>query len=115
MSRTPWSGTPGCSARVPWIRTRASRSSSTSPAPITSPVRFTPAWSERLSFSRSHEQHSESGPCRCGYSWDLLNDNRSEEHTSELQSRFDLVCRLLLEKKKVDEDAGKDRKSTRLN
>src|SRR5699024_11400184 len=26
-------------------------------------------------------------------------DHRSEEHTSELQSRFDLVCRLLLEKK----------------
>src|SRR5699024_12078273 len=26
---------------------------------------------------------------------------RSEEHTSELQSRFDLVCRLLLEKKKL--------------
>src|SRR5699024_11522478 len=29
-------------------------------------------------------------------------DARSEEHTSELQSRFDLVCRLLLEKKKGD-------------
>src|SRR5207249_6451768 len=28
------------------------------------------------------------------------NNRRSEEHTSELQSRFDLVCRLLLEKKK---------------
>src|SRR5699024_12389549 len=28
---------------------------------------------------------------------------RSEEHTSELQSRFDLVCRLLLEKKKYSE------------
>src|SRR5207249_10906244 len=28
-------------------------------------------------------------------------ENRSEEHTSELQSRFDLVCRLLLEKKKL--------------
>src|SRR5699024_12584174 len=28
--------------------------------------------------------------------------SRSEEHTSELQSRFDLVCRLLLEKKKTD-------------
>src|SRR5438067_7416154 len=28
--------------------------------------------------------------------------NRSEEHTSELQSRFDLVCRLLLEKKKKE-------------
>src|SRR5690349_22530904 len=27
---------------------------------------------------------------------------RSEEHTSELQSRRDLVCRLLLEKKKED-------------
>src|SRR5438067_10788138 len=27
---------------------------------------------------------------------------RSEEHTSELQSRFDLVCRLLLEKKKIN-------------
>src|SRR5437868_10289890 len=26
-------------------------------------------------------------------------DARSEEHTSELQSRFDIVCRLLLEKK----------------
>src|SRR5699024_11371924 len=26
------------------------------------------------------------------------NGSRSEEHTSELQSRFDLVCRLLLEK-----------------
>src|SRR5207247_9929369 len=27
---------------------------------------------------------------------------RSEEHTSELQSRVDLVCRLLLEKKNID-------------
>src|SRR5438034_2658687 len=29
-----------------------------------------------------------------------LGNNRSEEHTSELQSHSDLVCRLLLEKKK---------------
>src|SRR5438105_15614294 len=29
-----------------------------------------------------------------------LTSTRSEEHTSELQSRVDLVCRLLLEKKK---------------
>src|SRR5207249_7850235 len=29
-------------------------------------------------------------------------DARSEEHTSELQSRFDLVCRLLLQKKDGD-------------
>src|SRR3982750_5041745 len=31
------------------------------------------------------------------------NATRSEEHTSELQSRSDLVCRLLLEKKKKHE------------
>src|SRR2546421_4669913 len=30
----------------------------------------------------------------------LVSPERSEEHTSELQSRSDLVCRLLLEKKK---------------
>src|SRR5207247_11008407 len=30
----------------------------------------------------------------------LVYESRSEEHTSELQSRVDLVCRLLLEKKK---------------
>src|SRR5207249_5077099 len=39
---------------------------------------------------------------------------RSEEHTSELQSRFDLVCRLLLEKKKGcrgAEDAGERRRA----
>src|SRR5206468_9359295 len=31
----------------------------------------------------------------------LFCSQRSEEHTSELQSRSDLVCRLLLEKKKI--------------
>src|SRR2546428_4613167 len=34
----------------------------------------------------------------CLRTWDL---GRSEEHTSELQSRSDLVCRLLLEKQNV--------------
>src|SRR5260370_26757423 len=33
--------------------------------------------------------------------WCLIRD-RSEEHTSELQSHLKLVCRLLLEKKKID-------------
>src|SRR3712207_8312083 len=32
--------------------------------------------------------------------WQLASHSRSEEHTSELQSRQYLVCRLLLEKKK---------------
>src|SRR5438105_9379205 len=34
--------------------------------------------------------------------------SRSEEHTSELQSRVDLVCRLLLEKKKNKNKTEKD-------
>src|SRR5258708_11977610 len=48
----------------------------------------------------------------CGLLWPLLfsarcsvfrAENRSEEHTSELQSPDHLVCRLLLEKKKIPE------------
>src|SRR2546422_5768925 len=46
--------------------------------------------------------------CSCRYESSLFRcrladrnkDDRSEEHTSELQSRLHLVCRLLLEKKK---------------
>src|SRR6266851_832130 len=38
---------------------------------------------------------------------------RSEEHTSELQSHHDLVCRLLLEKKKIDNATAKP--TTRTN
>src|SRR5207249_6392458 len=34
---------------------------------------------------------------------------RSEEHTSELQSRFDIVCRLLLEKKKASDSDSNPR------
>src|SRR5438874_6418383 len=37
--------------------------------------------------------------------WVLLYLQRSEEHTSELQSRRDLVCRLLLEKKNCQSPA----------
>src|SRR5260370_15683127 len=36
--------------------------------------------------------------------WTVDLDHRSEEHTSELQSHLNLVCRLLLEKKKVQID-----------
>src|SRR5207248_3833696 len=39
-----------------------------------------------------------SGPCRAAIEPTV--NSRSEEHTSELQSPYDLVCRLLLEKKK---------------
>src|SRR5688572_32585221 len=49
----------------------------------------------------------QSGPERSGQtSLDRgLREQRSEEHTSELQSQSNLVCRLLLEKKKLS-DAG---------
>src|SRR5690606_41868249 len=39
------------------------------------------------------------GPSGCGKTTTLRSVARSEEHTSELQSRENLVCRLLLEKK----------------
>src|SRR5207249_6861519 len=41
------------------------------------------------------------GPSNGAFRQGILTEVRSEEHTSELQSRFDLVCRLLLEKKKT--------------
>src|SRR3712207_8640725 len=48
----------------------------------------------------------------------LLDDRRSEEHTSELQSRQYLVCRLLLEKKNTPvtsaPTAARDRHTSRL-
>src|SRR6266705_4294012 len=46
---------------------------------------------------------------------DLLEfKSRSEEHTSELQSPYDLVCRLLLEKKKkrIEDDHRKEQRIT---
>ena len=45
----------------------------------------------------------------------LLTRERSEEHTSELQSRFDLVCRLLLEKKKKKKRKKKKKKEKKKN
>src|SRR5207249_11981514 len=58
----------------------ASRSLTTSRAWATCSTNSAPSWASRPMVART---------------------TRSEEHTSELQSRFDLVCRLLLEKKKA--------------
>src|SRR5438034_1963674 len=44
------------------------------------------------------------GRCRCTCTLRIRWHRRSEEHTSELQSHSDLVCRLLLEKKKTKAD-----------
>src|SRR5712664_36493 len=45
----------------------------------------------------------------------MRSPNRSEEHTSELQSRSDLVCRLLLEKKKTKIKNIQDKKKKKKN
>src|SRR5690349_23302300 len=58
------------------------------------------------------------GPsCRCGWITGCFRWNstaRSEEHTSELQSRRDLVCRLLLEKKKKKQKKKEKREDTEI-
>src|SRR5699024_11485368 len=50
----------------------------------------------------SGEQTGEEGCLSVPGKWGYVTRPRSEEHTSELQSRFDLVCRLLLEKTKIE-------------
>src|SRR5436305_2825384 len=54
---------------------------------------ISPADGKKADFQRITKLSSQGVLC-------LLSDCRSEEHTSELQSRPHLVCRLLLEKKK---------------
>src|SRR6202167_2426745 len=51
--------------------------------------------------------------CHCDWSSDVCSSDRSEEHTSELQSPWHLVCRLLLEFRRVR--FRSDRKRKRLN
>src|SRR5256886_6359628 len=48
----------------------------------------------------------------CVESSSLAFDERSEEHTSELQSQSNLVCRLLLEKKKENRKTSPPRRAT---
>src|SRR3712207_7006519 len=54
----------------------------------------------RRGWVSSAEHHPVDYPSDVGVEYDLA--PRSEEHTSELQSRQYLVCRLLLEKKKIN-------------
>src|SRR5438034_4001551 len=50
---------------------------------------------------------SSSSPITCALRLRWRAARRSEEHTSELQSHSDLVCRLLLEKKKTEKQIAK--------
>src|SRR5690349_25042114 len=54
----------------------------------------------RMLLAADKTAHYKEGTPVAGILGVCFNDVRSEEHTSELQSRRDLVCRLLLEKKK---------------
>src|SRR5699024_2703129 len=62
------------------------------------------AYATRMGLSMSFPKSCRKDLFVAGAAVDVLEANdvvlRSEEHTSELQSRFDLVCRLLLAKKK---------------
>src|SRR3712207_8321659 len=55
---------------------------------------------QRLPDSQKHDRRELTGPLAAVRGKDQVRELRSEEHTSELQSRQYLVCRLLLEKKK---------------
>src|SRR5689334_23976583 len=76
-------------------RARPPMSSRTATSPSTRPRARQRSKADPLRSARA------SGPCWsrwcCARGW---SSRRSEEHTSELQSQFHLVCRLLLEKKK---------------
>src|SRR5439155_22032817 len=71
------------------------RSSDLPSTPSSTPTRCTRRWCVRR--RRSSRGASSTRRSRCTWTPRA----RSEEHTSELQSRGHLVCRLLLEKKKV--------------
>src|SRR3712207_8591518 len=73
--------------------------------------RDTPLASTSLGPTRSRVMKVEAIPAR-PLSRNSTSDRRSEEHTSELQSRQYLVCRLLLEKKKKNTKTR--RRSTQL-
>src|SRR5207237_10321199 len=55
-------------------------------------------WPRSWSWFLRHVQRCPSRPCRSTWRRNQLHDLRSEEHTTELQSHLNLVCRLLPEK-----------------
>src|SRR3712207_7072763 len=72
-----------------------------SPAELHAPARAAPTRLDRL-LGHQGAAHNQSAPCVLWMAGRAppRRSPRSEEHTSELQSRQYLVCRLLLEKKK---------------
>src|SRR5260370_14723967 len=86
------------------------RSRSTCQEPSTGPQRTHRHSREAIGITARHPSRAlssgiESPPERHAF---LHKKDRSEEHTSELQSHLNLVCRLLLEKKKTGRDSKLD-------
>src|SRR2546422_4361960 len=57
----------------------------------------------------AHDPRGHPAPARAAAAAGHWSAGRSEEHTSELQSRLHLVCRLLLEKKKTPNHVARER------
>src|SRR5699024_12337605 len=86
---------PGASSALPSFPTR--RSSDLEAFPAIKAIISDPGSVSGVPASRNFPGSAEGSKCEiCRPA-----PSRSEEHTSELQSRFDLVCRLLLEKQQV--------------
>src|SRR2546422_11735536 len=68
--------------------------------PYTTLFRSAPGERNRREGTETSSLICQNSPNRVRYRMKLVDARRSEEHTSELQSRLHLVCRLLLEKKK---------------
>src|SRR5207248_3711558 len=81
---------------------------SPAPPPAGCRPRARPDIARRASWSPGAPRRAHGGPCRTAPPRPSADERRSsarsEEHTSELQSPYDLVCRLLLEKKKAPID-----------
>src|SRR2546422_4316177 len=81
--------------------------------PISSPRRSRGTWARSRGPCRARRARGRrpSRACTCGGTSSggcRRRPSRSEEHTSELQSRLHLVCRLLLEKKKETQQSQQD-------
>src|SRR5438132_9780849 len=90
---------PAPSPAIPWPKSRQLSSSSRSHAEPSRSDCTSYGFAAMASGSRAGRNSSpEAGPLGSAVDG-RLGERRSEEHTSELQSHSDLVCRLLLEKK----------------
>src|SRR5699024_11782468 len=86
---------PRCRPPAAWTRANASNSASSSSGRTQRIWAFSPASTHQAASMPSASIRADGIMTSSAFL-----TARSEEHTSELQSRFDLVCRLLLEKKK---------------